>query len=340
MENYDRRPVQKRIHRPTNIRRRKITKEIYCFQKDELLSILDNASKILSLDVKKYLVTLQKETKDKDILINKAIIKGGKYDKEFKSDADLFRYIDEALDKLLSIIPSLKDKVETVVDDYICSNATNLNYRLILALTSEIAFLAENTDGIISYIVSQFYTKDNKEKLSEYLGQFVNKSLVFFQLIPELHHADLKAVVDAIGNIPTVKSLRIEDTNDIPTDFVVKDFLMKNFNFKSIWTQVYVKKLLNLLSWNEKRELSHKYKGLSLNFIGNPIYHLRLFLVDLEMLRLERLKNRRKLVELKLLELRSKDPNDPKIKKQIEYYEKKLETLDRKINRIMEARLA
>ena len=340
MQNFDRKPRHTHHKAPTKVRRRKITKEAYCFQKDELISILDNSNKILSLDVKKYLTTLQKEVKDKDILINKAIIKGSKYDKHFKSDAELFKYVEEALDKLLSIIPALKDKVDTVVDDYVCSNATNLNYRLILALTSEIAFLAENTDGVISYLVSQFYKKDKKEKLSEYLGQFVNKSLVFFQLIPELHHADLKAVVDAIGNIPTIKSLKIEDTNDIPTDFIVKDFLMKNFNFKSIWTQVYVKKLLNLLSWNEKKELSHKYKGMSFNFIGNPIYHIRLFLVDLEMLRLERLKNRRKLVELKLLELRNKDASDPKIKKQIEYYEQKLEALDRKINRIMEARLA
>lgn len=84
-----------------------------------------------------------------------------------------------------------------------------------------------------------------------------------------------------------------------------------------------------------------KFKFLKLlpatnGFIGNPIYHIRMWLVDREIAKYELLKEKRKELELKILELRYKDQGvkDPSIKQQIEYYENKLSRVEYDIAKI------
>ena len=74
------------------------------------------------------------------------------------------------------------------------------------------------------------------------------------------------------------------------------------------------------------------------SFNGNPIYHVRMWLVDIEMLKYERLKDKKKLIELKIMELKLKAKNESndKLTKQIEYYEEKLAKIDYKISKIEE----
>lgn len=71
-------------------------------------------------------------------------------------------------------------------------------------------------------------------------------------------------------------------------------------------------------------------------FIGNPIYQIRMWLVDREIAKYELLKEKRKELELKILELRYQEQgtNDPSLKKQIEYYEDKLSGIEYEINKI------
>ena len=71
-------------------------------------------------------------------------------------------------------------------------------------------------------------------------------------------------------------------------------------------------------------------------FNYNPIYHVRMWLVDVEMLKYERLKDKKKLIELKLMELKLKAKNESndKLTKQIEYYEEKLAKIEYKISKI------
>ena len=82
-----------------------------------------------------------------------------------------------------------------------------------------------------------------------------------------------------------------------------------------------------------------KGKLLSLpvsGFNGNPIYHIRMWLVDKEMERYELLKEKKKLIELKLLDLKlqAQNESDPKLKTQIEYYEDKIGKLEYNIKEI------
>jgi len=102
----------------------------------------------------------------------------------------------------------------------------------------------------------------------------------------------------------------------------------------------------NVVSINEGKEsflslnLSKTGKTVDLpmanGFINNPIYHIRMWMVDKEVEKYESLKDKKRLIELRLMELKLEDNNegDPKLRKQIEYYEDKLSKIEYKIEKI------
>jgi len=66
-------------------------------------------------------------------------------------------------------------------------------------------------------------------------------------------------------------------------------------------------------------------------FIGNPIYSIKMWMVDREIAKYEALKEKRKLIELKLVELRLNEKDgesNPSLTKRIEYYEDKLAKIE------------
>lgn len=88
--------------------------------------------------------------------------------------------------------------------------------------------------------------------------------------------------------------------------------------------------------------LKLKSNGININFgnnfINNPFYHIRMWLVDRDMEKLEALKDKRRLVELRLMELKmERNSGDDSLQGQIEYYEEKLASLDYKIEKLQEA---
>jgi len=66
------------------------------------------------------------------------------------------------------------------------------------------------------------------------------------------------------------------------------------------------------------------------NFINNPIYHIRMWLVDDEIDKYESLKDKKRLIELKLMELKLDESgeHDSKLTSQIAYYENKLSKME------------
>lgn len=65
-------------------------------------------------------------------------------------------------------------------------------------------------------------------------------------------------------------------------------------------------------------------------FISNPIYHIRMYLVDREVEKYEALREKKKLLELKLLDLKMQaaGKHDEKLAKQIAYYEDKISGIE------------
>jgi len=85
---------------------------------------------------------------------------------------------------------------------------------------------------------------------------------------------------------------------------------------------------------------SIKMSGIKVsNFIGNPIFSFRKWLVDKDIDKAKALENTKNLIELRLLELRNQaagESDNEGLRKQIEYYEDKLAEVDSKISKLME----
>lgn len=72
-------------------------------------------------------------------------------------------------------------------------------------------------------------------------------------------------------------------------------------------------------------------------FVGNPIYHIRMHLVDRDAKQHEALKIKKKLIELKVIELKQKatqEGTSTSLTKQIEYYENKLVDIEHKLEKL------
>ena len=85
---------------------------------------------------------------------------------------------------------------------------------------------------------------------------------------------------------------------------------------------------------------SVKMSGIKIsNFIGNPIFSFRKWLVDKDIDKAKALEDTKNLIELRLLELRNQaagESDNEGLRKQIEYYEDKLAEVDSKISKLME----
>ena len=71
-------------------------------------------------------------------------------------------------------------------------------------------------------------------------------------------------------------------------------------------------------------------------FVGNPIYHIRTYFIDREVAKYNVLKDKKKILELKILDLKVKRTGevDPQLERQIEYYEEKLDKTEYTIRKI------
>lgn len=72
-------------------------------------------------------------------------------------------------------------------------------------------------------------------------------------------------------------------------------------------------------------------------FVGNPIYFVRMWLVERDMQKYAALEDKKKLIELRLLELRMEEQSgssDSKLQKQIAYYEDRISDIEYKMSKL------
>lgn len=140
---------------------------------------------------------------------------------------------------------------------------------------------------------------------------------------------------------PKLKMKQIRE--NIPTFIVTLDTYSKDFS-KLIDNIKHISNVnINIIDGNNET-LSSFINSASKNvvlpntqgFINNPIYHIRMWLVDREITKYESLKDQRRLIELRLMELKLKNngSNDPKLAKQVEYYENKISKIEYEISEI------
>jgi len=248
-----------------------------------------------------------------------------------KSDENFFNRLLKVCNNYSKILPKLKQKIDEELPDRFNSNTSNVNIKLATALIGVGSFLAENLNDILMFIIARFYLRSNID-IDKIIVDKIGKQLIFLiKKLPELENAKFETIVDIIGNVPVIGTIRKENTSFIPTD-VVTSFMTNTFKIKDRFTLGFIKSIFNSNGNKNVKKIG------ATGFIYNPIYHIRLLLVDLEELRLEKLKDSKRLLELRLIELknRAKQENDPKIEQAIKYYEDKLEKINRKIERYLE----
>ena len=293
----------------------------------EILEIIDTVDKSISTTLVPALKDLIKSTKDTQNFSENIAFNSLK----LKNDSDLFKRLLNVVEKFTKILPSLRVAVEENVAESITTGTNNINNRVVIALLSEGVYFAEEVPMLLSNTINRFFSKSGTELDPSITSHLSHRLILLIQIIPEMEKADLGKVVESIGNIPTVASLRFESTSDIPTE-VVMGFFKEVIGIKDFYTQTYVKRMLGYFNFKKEHK---KHTNIAKNFIGNPIYHLRLFLIDLNTLRLDRLKTEKSLLELRILELKE-GANNPRLSSQIGYYENKLNKLDMKIKRLSE----
>jgi len=210
----------------------------------------------------------------------------------------------EAIKKLLNDISKEEKEISKLIEkelsDYVTSKGSTAKDLTIMKLVTDIGSLVFYVQDLNYYIlVDQKDTAIPKVRLTDIRsnsGSFVNLFNAF--------HKDFSKYVKDISRV----SEEIVNKPDATPSMM--DALFKSRG-----------KLLTLPASG---------------FNGNPIYHIRMWLVDKEIERYELLKDKKKLIELKLLELKLEAANEsnPKLKSQIEYYEEKISKLEYNIKEI------
>lgn len=310
--------------------RKQLTETIY--KRDDLLEIIDNVEKTINKTVLPYLKELQSDTDGKKELSENVVFMSLK----LKDDKEFFRRLENVVIKYNKIIPILKSKLEEDVSDTLQTSSANINIRLVFSLVSQGIFLSVELISILNYIINRYYTKSESELESGTKTMLGNKLMTLIKMLPELEKADFNKIAEVIGNIPTLKTLRHEETSVIPVDLVI-GFLKDNFKIKEFYTQSLIRKFIEFVGFKKGYGID---KDIVKSFIGNPIYHIRLFLVDLEYLRLTKLKDEARLLELRLMELKNQNMNKPskEVAKAIRYYEDKINKLNLKIEKLSEVK--
>ena len=270
---------------------------------------------------------------------------------------------DDVIDNLNMTFNELHDKVLPSLDNIISVLGNSIvikknNVLSLLAVSSGIK-VKDNRDmlvklkGILTNISKS--EKNVKKLVNDYLPDTVTdktatvRDLTILKLISDLSSLTMYSL-DFLyyiltsaddSDYPKIKFQQIQ--NDIP------DFSSVLRSYKDNFTKTLdnIKKVANVEMITEPENIGMFEKvigrqGKIVNtpavngFLGNPIYHIRLMLVDREVDKYENLKDKKKLLELRVMELKAKEngESNPKITKQIEYYEDKIAKVEYNISQI------
>lgn len=135
------------------------------------------------------------------------------------------------------------------------------------------------------------YPKIKLTKIKENLGTFTEAFKVYNNNYPKL--------IKTLGKVSN-ETININDGKDSHYDLLLSK----------------TGKLVNL--------------PIAKGFVGNPIYHVRMWLLDRDIKKYESQKDKKRLIELKLTELKLEESHqsNEKLKKQIAYYEDKLSDIE------------
>jgi len=302
------------------------------YTQDDLIEVVETVDTTINKDVLPNLTELIKVTEGKTELSENVLFNT----LNLKDDSIFFKRVETVVKKYVAILQILKSKISDELSDTVTSNTHNVNTKIAFALISEGIFLSTELIRVINYLTGRYYSEEPSDLDPKVKQQLSHQLIILVKIIPELEKANFKQIVDTIGQVPTLKTLRYEETSTIPTELVL-DFFKDTFKIKDFYTTTLLKRFLGYFHYKEEKKT---HKDISRSFIGNPLYHIQLLIIDLQSLRLASIKNDARITELRILELKNNAEGKPdaEINKAIKYYEEKANKLNLKIKKLSEIR--
>jgi len=310
--------------------------------KEDLLKTLDILSKEIKPGMTGYTQDLTKIVKSKEndnVIVSSMVFAPLK----LTNDAEFFNIMLKILNNYSKAISDLKTKIDEELPDTIAVTSSNLNIKLAMSLINVGIFLGYTLPTTYSYLITRHYIKS--EDLKSDIYKSVPGSLATtISLITDIKKLNFDELIDMIGKFPTLRNIS-SSKSALPSQ-VVLGFMKSELGISNKFITSYITKAFSLF---KKDRIKSKRTVQSLRdkvgptgFVGNPIYHIKLFLTDIELWNNERIKDNKRLLELKLAKLKMNyaTTNDSdarsKLDDQIEYYTDKIERLDLKLHTVVD----
>jgi hypothetical protein len=310
--------------------------------KEDLLKTLDVLSKEIKPGMTGYtqdMIKIIKSKEDNRVIVGSMVFS----DLKLNNDVELFNLILKILNNYSKAISDLKNKIDEELPDTISTNSSNLNIKLAMSLINIGIFLGYTLPTTYSYLMTRYYIKSEDIKSDIYKS--VPGSLgTVVSMLKDFKKLNFDDLIDMIGKFPTLRNIS-SNKSSLPSQ-VVLGFMKSDLGVTSKIITSYITKAFNLL---KKDRIHSKRTVQSLKdrvgpsgFIGNPIYHIKLFLTDIELWNYDRIKDNKRLLELKIAKLKinsihtTDSEEKSKLDTQIEYYTEKVERLELKLHTVVD----
>lgn len=194
------------------------------------------------------------------------------------------------------------DKLILNMNNVLLDKNTSLRDGTLVRILEDFTFMSLYVLDFLYYsILDENDTNFTKKKI-----EVIKTELPEFIKLVKYYNRNIKSILDEILELPDVP-VSISQTD---SSSMIDNILNK------------LKKVLFIPTAN--------------GFVGNPIYHFRMWLVDREIRKYEALKDRKEALELRLMELRYQESGstDDNIKERIAYFEEKISKIEYEIAKI------
>jgi len=270
----------------------------HTIKKDDVVKNLENVLTIINDDVLPTLDGMIKNSK-LEVIANSPILKNIAYGTGLKAkdNKDLLVKIKNVVSDVSKSGTKLQSVVNNELNQVVTNKTVTVKEATVLKVVSDISAMSMFImDFNYLVLISGMNSETNYPKIKLHS---IKEAVPTFSSIIKSYSKDFSKTVGNLDKLPS-NSMVIDDSKVSMMDKIVSKFS----------------------------------KGISLpntkGFTNNPIYHFRMWLTDRDVDKYESLKDKKKLIELKLLELKllEEGENNPKLRKQIEYYEDKLSTME------------
>jgi len=287
-----------------NSLRRMMDKVTGVIRKEDVNNVKDNIFIIINKSVMPVLTEMVKDGEEVNKIANSktinniAMLSGIK----IKDNKDFLVKLKGIFNNIAKEQKDIDALVNDKLSDIITDKTATVRDLAILKLINDLYAMSAFTLDVLYYVI----TAIDETNYPAIKYRNIQRLLPDYIATLKTYKDNFSKLVEEIGKLPT--TVMPTDLNQVPM----------------------ITKIINSVIKKDLPETD--------GFINNPIYHVRVWLVDNDIKEYENLKDKKRLLELRLAELKiaNSGTRNPKLKKQIEYYEDKISGTEYKITKLSE----